>query len=79
MLLIASLSPNPAIISAVHPPTPIIVIINLFLYLNIFLAVTFLVKFNLFHINVIRSNKTRFPGFGAFGLINVAGFCFNVL
>ena len=41
ILLIASLIPKPVNIRAVHPITPIIVIKNLFLYLKIFLAVTF--------------------------------------
>ena len=71
--------PNPAIISDVQPATPITVISIFFLYLNTFLAVTLLVNFNLFHINVIFSSIMRFPGFGAFGSISSAGFSFNSL
>ena len=64
---------------AVEPATPIIVIKNLFLYLNILRAVTFLVKFNLDQINGIFSKNTLLPGFGAFGLIKLAGVPFNAL
>src|SRR5699024_5644871 len=74
---IESRNAKPAIISDVHPQTPMIVIKNLFLYLNTFLAVTFAVKLNFFHINVIFSNNTLLPGFGDFGLISVAGLCLN--
>ena len=76
---IESFIPNPVNIKEVQPKIPIIVIKNLFLYLNIFLIVTFCEKFSLFHINFTRSNKTLFPSFGAFGLNRFAGFSFKSL
>ena len=78
-MLIESFIPKPVTISDVHPDIPIIVIKNLFLYLNIFLTVTLWLKFKCFHINGILSNKTLFPAFGALGLISVAGVSFNSL
>ena len=72
-----SLIPKPVSISPVHPAIPIIVIIALFLYLNIFLAVTFCEKLNFLHIKGIFSNNILFPFLGDFGLINTAGISLN--
>ena len=76
---IESFKPYAASISAVQPATPKTVMINLALYLKIFLVVTFDEKFILFHINGIFSKNIRFPCFGALGLIKVAGFSFSSL
>ena len=54
---------------AIHPAMPKTVIIIRCLYLNIFLKVTFWLKFNRLHKKVILSNKIFLPTFGALGLI----------
>jgi len=77
MSIIESLIPNPVSISPVHPAIPTIVIIALFLYLKIFLIVTFLEKFSLLHMNVIFSKNIFLPFLGALGLISAAGVSFN--
>jgi hypothetical protein len=46
---------------------------NRFLYLKIFLAVTFAKKFSLFQINGMRSKIILLPERGAFGRIKSAG------
>ena len=71
--IIPSFSPKPVTNSPVQAATPITVMNSLCLYLNIFLAVTLLVKFNLFHIKVTLSSNITFPDFGGFGLIKEAG------
>ena len=58
---------NPANNIDAAPATPKIVINILFLYLNIFRAVTFCVNFILFQIGVILSNNIFEPAFGALG------------
>ena len=68
-----SFTPKPVKIKAVQPKIPIIVIKNLFLYLNIFLTVTLWLKFSLFQINGIFSIITLFPPLGALGLISTEG------
>ena len=77
IICIESFIPNPVTKSAVHPAIPSTVIKNLFLYLNIFLNVTLLIKLSLFHIKSILSNNILFPFFGAFGLISADGSSIN--
>ena len=74
---ILSLIAKPAYIRAHPPATPTTVIKNLFLYLKMFLAVTFEEKFNLFHIKPICSRNIFFPFFGDLGLIRDAGTSLN--
>ena len=59
--------------SAQPPAIPTTVIKNLFLYRNIFLAVTFPENDRCFHIIPICSSKIFLPFFGDFGLISVDG------
>ena len=63
---------NPANNIDAAPATPKIVINILFLYLNIFRAVTFCVNFILFQIGVILSNSIFEPAFGALGCNKLA-------
>ena len=74
-----SFKPKPVNINAVHPIIPKIVANTLFLYRPILRIVILLEKLILFQIKGIFSSKTRLPFFGAFGLINSAGFSFNTL
>ena len=74
-----SLIPNPVTNSAVHPDIPIIVVIDLFLYLKMFLVVTLFEKLKCFQINGIFYKRIFLPFFGAFGLINCEACSFNSL
>ena len=68
IFIIESLIAYPDSSNTVHPTIPKTVILVRFLYLNIFLAVTLFENFNLFHINLICSNKIFLPFGGALGL-----------
>ena len=64
--------------NAIHPATPKTVMINRFLYLNIFLKVTFLLNLSLFQTNPILSSKILLPASGVFCNNNLAGISCNV-
>lgn len=70
---IASLTPKPISIKALHPKIPITVTIHLLLYLAIFLITTFAENDKRFQIGLIRSSKIFLEDKGALGLKSIAG------
>src|SRR5699024_1282971 len=73
------LMPKPKNNNPVQPATPIIVINILFLYLKIFLIVTFCKKLSLFQIGFIFSSNILFPDLGGLPLIKVLAFSLRLL
>ena len=68
-----SRKPNDVMRIAVQPETPASVIMKRFLYLKMFLAVTLLVNFILFHMKGNRSMRTFLPDGGVLSRIISAG------